>query len=164
MEHRDGTTAFKLAPLRKSIYSLPVLHQLLRAATHRYLDFLAAIDDPSTGLRSLEKISTPVRHGDRSYRGFNLFHGADLDLFQAMIRGKFTISGFQARNLRLLIPNVSPGQLSRMLKRLRTHGLIRKIGRRHKYYLTALGRTVSTAALKLRELVIIPWLNQPISA
>ncbi|MFH1087708.1 MAG: MarR family transcriptional regulator [Chloroflexota bacterium] len=164
VEHRDGTTAFKLAPLRKSIYSLPVLRQLLRAATHRYLDFVAAIDDPSTGLRSLEKISAPVRRGDRSYRGFNLFCGPDLDLFQAMLRGEFTISGFQAGNLRSLIPNVSSGQLSRMLKRLRTHGLIKKIGRRYKYYLTTLGRTVATAGLKLRELVIIPTLDQPVLA
>jgi len=164
VEHRDGSTAFKLAPLRKSIYSLPTLHELLRAATYRYLDFLAAIDDPGTGLRSLEKISTPVRQGDRSYRGFNLFHGADLDLFQAMVRGEFTISGFQARNLHSLIPNVSSGRLSRMLKRLRTHGLIKKIGRRYKYYLTTLGRTVATAGLRLRELVIIPALNQPVPA
>lgn len=164
VEHRDGTTAFKLAPLRKSIYSLPALQQLMAAATHRYLDFLAAIDDPSTGLRSLEKISLPARDGDRTYRGFNLFHGADLDLFRTMVRGEFTISGFQARNLRSLIPNVSPGRLSHMLKRLRTHGLIKKIGRRYKYYLTTLGRTVAMAGLKLRELVIIPALNQPVSA
>ena len=135
---------------------------LLSAATHRYLDFLAAIDDPSTGLRSLEKISTPVRDGDRSYRGFNLFHGTDLDLFRAMTRGEFTISGFQARTLRPCLPAVSPSQLSRMLKRLRTHGLIKKIGGRYKYYLTTLGRTVATAGLKLRELVIIPTLNQPV--
>jgi len=53
-------------------------------------------------------------------------------------------------------------QLSRMLKRLRTHGLIKEIGRRYKYYLTTIGRTVATAALKFRELVIIPALNQPI--
>jgi hypothetical protein len=162
VEHRDGTAAFKLAPMRKSIYSLPALHSLISAATHRYLDFLAAIDDPSTGISSLEKISTPVRHGDRSYRGFNLFHGADLDLFQAIIHGEFTISGFQARTLRPCLQGVSPSQLSRMLKRLRTHGLIKKIGRRYKYYLTTLGRTVVMAALKLRELVIIPALNQPI--
>lgn len=164
VEHRDGTTAFKLAPLRKSIYSLPVLRQLMAAATGRYLEFLAAIDDPSNGLRSLEKIATPVRHGDRSYRGFNLFHGTDLDLFQAITRGQFTITGFQARHLRPLLPNVSPSQLSRMLKRLRTHGLIKKIGCRYKYYLTALGRTVTTTGLKLREMVIIPTINQPIPA
>jgi hypothetical protein len=160
VEHRDGSTAFKLAPMRKSIYSLPILHQLLRAATHRYLDFLAAIDDPSTGLRSLERISTPVRHGDRSYRGFNLFHSADLDLFQTITRGEFAISGFQARTIRACLHGVSSPQVSRLLKRLRTHGLIKKIGHRYKYYLTNLGRTVAVAGLKLRELVVIPTLTQ----
>ena len=162
VEHRDGTTVFKLAPLRKSIYSLPALQHLMRAATYRYLDFLAAIEDPSTALGSLEKISTPVRHGDRIYRGFNLFHGTDLDLFRAITRGEFTISGFQARTLRHWLPEMSSSQLSRMLKRLRTHGLIKKVGRRYKYYLTNLGRTVATTALKLREMVVIPALNQPV--
>jgi hypothetical protein len=164
VEHRDGTTEFKLAPVRKSIYSLPVLRELLGAATHRYLDFLAAIEDPRPGLRALEKIATPVHEGERSYRGFNLFHGPDLDLFRTVLRGEFTISGFQARHLRPHLPGCSGAQLSRLLKRLRTHGLLKKIGKRYKYYLTGLGRTVATAALKLRELVIIPMLNQPVPA
>jgi hypothetical protein len=164
VEHRDGTQEFKLAPVRKSIYSLPVLRELLGAATHRYLDFLAAIEDPRPGLRALEKIATPVHEGERSYRGFNLFHGPDLDLFRTILRGEFTISGFQARHLRPHLPGCSGAQLSRLLKRLRTHGLLKKIGKRYKYYLTALGRTVATAALKLRELVIIPMLNQPVAA
>jgi hypothetical protein len=163
VEHRDGTQEFKLAPVRKSIYSLPVLRELLGAATHRYLDFLAAIEDPRPGLRALEKIATPVHEGERSYRGFNLFHGPDLDLFRTILRGEFTISGFQARQLRPHLADLSGAQLSRLLKRLRTHGLLKKIGKRYKYYLTALGRTVATAALKLRELVIIPMLNQPVA-
>ncbi len=163
-DHRDGTKEFKLAPVRTSIYSLPVLRDLRRAAPYRYLDFLAAIEDPRPGLRALEQISTPVREGERSYRGFNLFHGNDLDLFQAILRGEWTISGFQARQLREHLPSLSGAQLSRVLKRLRLHGLLKKIGKRYKYYLTTLGRTVATAALKLRELVIIPMLNQPVTA
>ncbi len=164
VEHRDGTKEFKLAPVRKTIYSLPVLRELLRAATARYLDFLGALEDPRPGLRALEKIATPTHEGERSYRGFNLFHGPDLDLFRTILRGEFTISGFQARHLRPHLPPSSRAQLSRLLKRLRTHGLIKKIGKRYKYYLTTLGRTVATAALKLRELVIIPMLNQPVTA
>jgi len=164
VEHRDGTRAFKLAPVRKTIYSLPVLRDLLRAATHRYLEFLAAIEDPAPGLRALEKIAAPVREGERSYRGFNLFHGDDLNLFLALLRGEWTLSGFQARQLRARLPEGPGGRLSRSLKRLRTHGLIKKIGRRYKYYLTTLGRTVAMAALKLRQLVIIPALNCPVPA
>ncbi len=164
VEHRDGTTEFKLAPVRKSIYSLPALRALLGAATRRYLDFLRAIEDPRPGLRAVEKIATPIREGERSYRGFNLFHGPDLDLFRTILRGEFTLSGFQARQLRGYLSAYSAAQLSRLLKRLRTHGLIKKIGKRYKYYLTTLGRTVATAALKLRELVVIPMLNQLVTA
>ena len=164
MEHRDGTKEFKLAPVRKSIYSLPVLRDLLGAATHRYLDFLAAIEDPRPGLRAVEKLATPVHEGERSYRGFNLFHGPDLDLFRTILRGEFAISGFQARQLRAHLGTLSGAQLSRLLKRLRTHGLIKKIGKRYKYYLTTLGRTVAATALKLRALVVIPLLNHPVAA
>lgn len=164
VEHRDGTREWKLAPLRKSIYSLPVLRELMGAANARYLDFLAAIEDPRPGLRALDKISRPVHEGERSYRGFNLFHGDDLSLFQAILRGEFTISGFQARHLRPHLPALPGARLSRALRPLRTHRLIKKVAHRYKYYLTVLGRTVATAALKLRELVIIPALNEPVLA
>ena len=52
----------------------------------------------------------------------------------------------------------------RALTRLRTHGLVKKIGHRYKYYLTTLGRRVATTALKLRELVVIPALTRPVAA
>jgi hypothetical protein len=43
-----------------------------------------------------------------------------------------------------------------MLKRLRLHGLIRKVGRTYKYYLTTFGKEVITAGFKLKELFLIP--------
>ena len=39
------------------------------------------------------------------------------------------------------------------------HGLIKKVGKHHLYYLTHLGRQVATMALKLREMTVIPTLN-----
>jgi hypothetical protein len=45
-----------------------------------------------------------------------------------------------------------------MLKRLRIHGLIKKVRRTYHYYLTQLGRTVATAGVKIKELVLIPQL------
>ena len=56
------------------------------------------------------------------------------------------------------IPELSAAQVSRHLKRLRTHGLIKRVGRTYKYYLTKAGRTVALAGLKLRSLVLIPEL------
>jgi hypothetical protein len=161
VEHRDGTWEMKLAPMKKSIYSLPDLMGLLDAANRRYLGFLGSLDDPTAGVQRLEKIAEPVHDEGRSHRGFNLFAGDDLDLFQAISRGQFTISGFRNRDLREWLPGRSGTQLGRMIKRLRAHGLLKKIGKRYKYYLTKLGRTVVTTALKFRELFIIPSLNEP---
>ena len=162
VEHQDGTWQMKLASMKKSIYSLPALVELMEAANRRYLDFLGTLDDPTAGAQRLEKIAQPVHEQGRSHRGFNLFCGADLDLFQALSRGQFTISGFCSRDLQHWLPGCSAAQRSRMIKRLRVHGLLKKVGKRYKYYLTKLGRIVVSTALKLRELFVLPSLNEPV--
>jgi hypothetical protein len=43
-----------------------------------------------------------------------------------------------------------------ILKRLRLHGLIKKIARRYKYYVTVLGQKALVAALKLKEHLLLP--------
>jgi hypothetical protein len=159
VEHRDGTWGMKTAPLKKSIYSLPMLVELMKASNRRYIEFISAIDDPTGGIKDLNKISKAVKEDDRSYRGFNLFDGGDLELFSAIIRGEFNISGFSNKSLRKVIKGKKGHQVSRLLKRLRKHGLIKKIGNTYKYYLTALGRRVTATALKLREMYIIPSLR-----
>ncbi len=158
VEHRDGSWEMKLAPLRKSIYSLPILRELMLAANRRYLEFISDLDDPSPGARNLDRISTPVRQGDRSYRGFNLFDRDDVDLLLAVVRGEFQISGFSNRRLRSVLPGRTGPQISRLLKRLWLHGLVRKVGHTYKYYLTRLGRRLVLTALKLKEALIIPTL------
>lgn len=157
VEHRDGSWEMKTAALKKSIYSLPELMELLRAANRRYLEFISTLDDPSCALKDLEKIAVAVRDGERSLRGFNLFAGEDLDLFQALLRGEFNISGFQNKHLAQRLQTAGR-RVSWLLKRLRAHGMIKKIGHCYKYYLTALGRRVAAAALRLREMSIIPSL------
>jgi hypothetical protein len=98
------------------------------------------------------------RAGGRSYRGFNLFDSDDDTLLRVIARGEFNISGLQNKALRRHLPQKNSGQVSRLLKRLRIHGLIKKIGHTYKYYLTRFGKEVITAGLKIRELVLIPQL------
>jgi hypothetical protein len=45
------------------------------------------------------------------------------------------------------------------MKRLRTHGLIKKISKTYKYYLTGLGKHVIALGLKLKNLYVIPALS-----
>jgi len=56
------------------------------------------------------------------------------------------------------LPHKNSGQITRLLKRLRVHGLIKKVFGRYKYYLTEFGRQVVLMALKLREMIVIPQL------
>jgi hypothetical protein len=158
VEHRDGTESKKLAQMKKGIYSLPALSQLLVAANRRYIEFISAIDDPSIGIKKLDKISRTVVDSDRSYKGFNLFDDDDQLLFESIASGEFTISGFQNRHLRSKLEGRTSAQISRTIKRLHVHGLIRKIGHTYKYYLTKFGTQVVTMGLKLKELVILPHL------
>jgi hypothetical protein len=72
-----------------------------------------------------------------------------------LTRGEFCISGFTNRNLREHLRE-SSSQITRLLKRLRVHGLIKKVAGRHKYYLTQFGRQVVKMVLKLREMYVIP--------
>lgn len=65
----------------------------------------------------------------RSYPGFNFFDDDDDALFRTIARGEFNIGGMQNKTLRRHMDDKTSGQVSRLLKRLRLHGLIRKVGR-----------------------------------
>ncbi len=65
----------------------------------------------------------------------------------------------ETKNLREKIPQKNMGQISRILKRLRIHGIIKKIRNTYKYYLTKFGKQVISLGLKLKELYIIPALT-----
>ena len=158
VEHRDGAKETKWASMQKTIYSLPALREILAAANRRYLEFLSAIEDPRNGRDKLDKLSQSVQNEGRSYPGFNLFDADDEVLFSTIARGEFNISGMQNKTLRRFLPDKNSGQMSRLLKRLRVHGLIKKVGHTYKYYLTRFGKAVITTGLKLRELVILPQL------
>ena len=161
VEQRNGESVMKFAPVKKTIYSLGPLRELLLAANRRYLEFLSAIDDSSSGIDKLNKITRTVHEEARSYRGFNFFNQEDEALFLTLARGEFTISGMQNKALRARFPQFNSGQISRILRRLRVHGLIKKASHCYKYYLTALGKQAVTLGLKLKQLVIIPQLAAP---
>ena len=158
VEQRNGQRLFKLAPLRKSIYSLKDLRQVMRAANDRYLASMACLDNPDAGQKAIAKMAAPAKTKGRSFRGFNLFLNPDYRLFLTLGRGEWAISGFRAADLRAHIDGLSPGRSSYILKRLRTHGLIKKVAHTYKYYLTTLGRRVLVTALVIREYFVQPTL------
>jgi DNA-binding transcriptional ArsR family regulator len=78
--------------------------------------------------RILDKISKPERDGDRVYKGFNFFSYDDRDLLFALVRGEHVITGFRHTDIQRQLSRLSSSHISRHLKRLRVHGLIKRIG------------------------------------
>jgi hypothetical protein len=156
VHHRDGTISAKWAPMKKTIYSLAPLQEQLAAANQRYLQFISAIETPEVGVQKLHKLTQTLTVKQRRYKGFHLLTEEDASLMRTLLRGEFVIQGFTNKSLRQNLNGKNCGQVTRLLKRLRVHGLVKRVGRRYKYYLTAFGRQVATMALKLREMVIIP--------
>ncbi len=158
VDQRDGTRVKKMAVMKKNIYSLFPLIRLLQASNHRYLEFISAFPDPGEGIKKLNTISRTITSGERNYKGFNFFAVEDQQLLTVIARGEFNITGLRNQSLQPFLSDKTPNQISRILKRLRLHGLIKKVGGSYKYYLTPLGKAVITLGLRIKELLVIPGL------
>jgi hypothetical protein len=158
VEHRDGSQTYKLAAVKKHIYSLKVLAKLMHNANARYLAFLAALDGTDADPKALDKMAKPAKDNGRSYRGFNLFQDEDYRLFLEIARGQWCISGFRAADLRARLAPRFARRISHLLKRLRTHGIIKKVANRYRYHLTAFGQRVVATTLAMRQFLITPIL------
>jgi hypothetical protein len=158
VQHRDGSSSMRWAPMKKTIYSLPALRECLLAANQRYLKFISSIATPHVGVEKLHQLAETKTENQHRHKGFNLFSEEDTYLFRTLLQGEFFISGFTNPQLRTYLSDKSASQVTRLLKRLRVHGVIKKVGKRYKYYLTDFGRQAAAMALKLREMVVIPEL------
>jgi hypothetical protein len=156
VQHRDSSTTTRWAPMKKTIHSLPALRELLSAANQRYLKFVSSIATPQVGVEKLHKLVETKTENQHRYKGFNLFSEEDTCLFRSLLQGEFFISGFTNKQLRVYLADKSASQITRLLKRLRVHGIIKKVGKCYKYYLTDFGHHSAATALKLREMVVIP--------
>lgn len=158
VEHHDGTTTRELAPLKKSIYSLIDLREILLGCNRRYLEFLSSLDDFSEGQRILQKLTEPVLEKEVTWRGFNFFSAMDQALLRAVLSPKFNIHGWRRADLKPYLPGLSDSALSRQIKRLRVFNLIKRVAGAYRYYLTKTGRAATAACVSAIAFTIAPTL------
>lgn len=148
--------------MKKNIYSLKPLGEIAAASNNRYLEFISAIDDNTIGHKKLEKATETKTAENRNYKGLNFFCKADKKIILTLARGEFNIYGFRCKDVAKHLVQYSSDQLSRLLKRLRVHGIIKKIGKSYKYYLTSFGKEIITCSQKVINMVMIPQLSNPV--
>ncbi len=155
VEHRQGPSSRQLAPVKKSIYSLIDLGEILLGCCRRYLQYLSALDDHSAGVRALDRLSEDRRDEDRLIKGLNFFKRSEQALLRALQAPQFNIRGVRRADLIAFVPNSSPAAPSRQLKRIRRLGLIKRVAGTYRYYLTCLGRVAIAAACCVTEMHIV---------
>jgi len=156
VEHRQGPPTRELAPVKKSIYSLIDLREMLFSCNRRYLEHLSALDDFSAGVRALDRLTRPRTVDDRPVKGINFFDPTDNALLHALQDPSVNIAGVRRADLIPLLDQLSPDRLSRQLRRLRDIGVIKRVTGTYRYYLTRIGRAATAALCRVTESIIIP--------
>jgi hypothetical protein len=150
--------------MRRSVVDMGRRAQACQKVLDVYASALAAVDD-STPLKDLiAAIEQRVRHNGRSYRALHPFERDDLALLKTINRGEFAIHGFRNRDLQQHLYQGEPkntqqkrrrsAAISRKLKLLRVHGLIRKLPHTHRYRVTETGRQILNAILSAQLLTV----------
>ena len=153
--HPDGAQAWQR--MRKGIADLHRRAQVSQKINDRYLEALTATDDSTTLDELIGRLHRPTLHQGKRVRAMRPFAPDDRSLLRAISEGQFTINGFRNRDLQGLLygtKEVSTAEkrrrsaaISRKLRLLRAHHLIRKVPSSYRYQLTPLGRQIVTAVL-----------------
>ena len=158
VEHRNGPPTRAIAHVKKTIYSLIDLREILLACNQRYLAHLSALDDFSARVRALDRLTKPRVVEGKSIKGVNFFDSLDNALLRALQNPRVNIAGLRRADLIPILEGLSPSRLSRQLKRLREIGVIKKVAGTYRYYLTKVGRSATAALCRVTQSVIIPAL------
>ena len=121
---------------------------------------LAVVADTTPCSTLFDAVSRPVCHQARRFRALRLGDPQDLVLLQTIARGEFATSGLRNRDLRqILCPSAnSPlevrrasAKVSRLLRLLRAHQILRKIPKTHRYKVTDAGHLLTAALFAARR-------------
>ena len=147
--------------MRKGVSDLWRNYQVGIAANHRYLDALAAAPLKGEGVAALDALCRPRTNRGRRRRPLQPLNPADLALFRAALAGEHTILGFRNTDITDRLYRRPPDdrdeahrrceRVSRLIVKLRGHGLVAKIPRARRYRVTPYGHRVMTAAIAIHD-------------
>ena len=150
--------------MRKGIADLPRRAHISHASNNRYLDALASLNTEDPILKMIDPVCKTVLWNGRRERALRLWSEEDQLLLQTITRGEFSINGFRNRDI---LPHLFPGALSsdderrrasarvtRKLRLLRAHGIIRKLANFHRYVSTKSGRNIVSATMKYQTVTL----------
>jgi len=146
--------------MRRGVADLSRRATVSQATNDRYLDALAQVDAEKPLGQLVDGLCCPIKWKGKRVRALHPW-GQDAAWLEVIGRGEFALNGFRNRDLRehlFAFESPSPetkrrrsGQVTRRLRLLRAHGLIKKVPRTHRYVLSNKGRAVIVALSAARN-------------
>jgi len=149
--HKQGQSPDELKsrlPLRKGVMDIPLRAIISQEVNERFMNDLSMLQDESPVHELIDEITCPLRKAGRRFRALDPT-GKDRELLQLIGDPAFRISGLTNKMLRqdLLDTRFGSGRtdkqlsakISRHLRLLRAHGIIRKLPKQNRYQLAIKG-------------------------
>ena len=158
---RKGQRVMAWLPMRKGVVDMRRRVELSRAANERYLDALSVVGETQPSYTILDPVSKRIVRDGQRYRPIHPISPEDSKLLASLMHGEFLIQGFRNAHLRsLLEPSMDPdpvtqrkaaARITRKLRLLRAHRLIKKVSGTQYYRLTQIGQLVASTSMTFRE-------------
>lgn len=151
--------------MRKGVQDIHRRCQVSQQCNERYADALTAACVEEKLKEILAPACNKVKKGGKVYRGLNPWQEADYQMLTFLAKGENALNGFRNKDLRRCFypasENMSKdqqkkyaGRVTRKIKLLRIHGLIKKVAHENRYTLTTKGQTFAKALMAASDTVI----------
>ena len=164
-----NTGELALQPIRKTVADLERSTEVSQRANERYLDALAELDQEKPLHDVLDPVCKHTTFRGRRVRALKPWDSDDIDLFVAINNGDFVLRGFRNGDIvdglytRPAVDDKEKrrrrSRVSRLLRILRAHGMIRKLPKQNRYQVSPKGRQIVTAVLAARDTPVAVLLN-----
>jgi len=150
----DENGSCKWRSLRKGVADIHRGAKVSDASNDRYLDALAAVSNDAPLKTLFHDVAMRTTLNGQPVRALRLWDKEDVALLKAVGSGEFVINGFRNRSIvQKLHPKTSnqkerkrrSAQMSRKLRILRAHGIIKKVNKTYRYQVTEKGRILIAA-------------------
>jgi hypothetical protein len=145
---QDESEPKERLPIRKGVMDIPLRAAVSQNVNNRFMNDLATLQDATPVGNFINEITRPVVKSGRRFRAIDPT-GKDLEILQAISLPSCKISGLTNKMLREHFSGKGMGaqrtekqlsaKISRHLRLLRAHGLIRKLPKQNRYQLTLKG-------------------------
>jgi hypothetical protein len=156
----ENPQAKQWRPMRKGVADLQRRAEVSQASNDRYAAALSVAHCGKPLKELAEKVCRRQHQQGRPIRALNPMGAEDAALLETVSRGEFAINGFRNRDVRTGLyakPTADRKQqksrsaaITRKLRLLRAHGLIKKVPKTHRYTLTDRGREIIATLLAAR--------------